>query len=43
MAQIETLCDPRTYSPQQLERACRLATLLRRGRFVLIERPARGE
>jgi hypothetical protein len=40
---IETLHDPRAYTPQQLERACRLATLLRRGRFVLVEPPARAE
>jgi hypothetical protein len=36
---IETLQDPRSYTPEQIEHACRLATLLGRGRLVLVEPP----
>jgi hypothetical protein len=36
---IETLQDPRSYSAEQIEQACRLAALIGRGRFVLTEPP----
>ncbi len=36
---VETLQDPRTYSPVQIEMACRLAAVLGRGRLVLAEPP----
>ena len=36
---IETLHDPRSYSSEQIERACRIASLLSRGKLVLVERP----
>jgi len=36
---IETLHNPTRYSYSQLERACTLAALLRRGKFVLVEPP----
>ena len=36
---IETLNDPRLYSQDQIERACRIASLLCRGRLVLVEPP----
>jgi hypothetical protein len=36
---IETLHNPVTYSEEQIERACRLAALLARGKFVLVEPP----
>ena len=36
---IETLDDPRSYTPEQIERACRIASLLGRGRLVLVEPP----
>jgi hypothetical protein len=39
---IETLQDPRSYSAEQIEQACRLAQVLGRGRFVLAEPPEFG-
>ncbi len=36
---IETLHNPTRYSFAQIERACSLAALLNRGRFVLVEPP----
>jgi len=39
---IETLHNPTRYAPAQLELACSLAALLARGKFLLIEAPARG-
>jgi hypothetical protein len=38
---VETVDDPLRYSYAQIERACRIARTLNRGRFVLVERPAR--
>jgi hypothetical protein len=38
---VETVDDPLRYSFAQIERACRIAQALSRGRFVLVERPAR--
>jgi hypothetical protein len=36
---IETLQNPTLYSLDQIERACRIASLLCRGRLVLVEPP----
>jgi hypothetical protein len=36
---IETLHNPVAYSEDQIERACRIAALLARGKFVLVEPP----
>jgi hypothetical protein len=36
---IETLHNPGTYSEEQIEQACRIAALLARGKFVLVEPP----
>jgi hypothetical protein len=36
---LETLEDPSTYAPAQLERACLIAAMLNRGKFILLERP----
>ena len=36
---IETLQDPRRYTSDQIERACLIASLLGRGRLVLVEPP----
>lgn len=38
---VETVDDPLRYSVAQIERACRIAHALRRGRLILAERPAR--
>ena len=38
---VETVDNPVRYSFAQIERACRIAQALNRGRFVLAERPAR--
>jgi hypothetical protein len=38
---IETLHDPQLYTPRQVDRACVVADALKRGRFVLVERPER--
>ena len=38
---LETLQSPVRYTTAQLERACALAHLLKRGRFVLCEPPRR--
>jgi len=40
-AQVETLHDPARYTSEQLERASRIATLLNRGKLVLVEPPRR--
>jgi hypothetical protein len=37
---IETLHHPARYTHAQLERACCLATVLNRGKLVLVEQPA---
>ncbi len=37
--QIETLEHPSRYSREQIDRACRIALLLGRGRLVLLEPP----
>jgi len=39
--QVETLFNPSRYTPEQLERACRIAELLKRGKLVLAEPPGR--
>ena len=36
---IETLHNPTRYSYRQIERACSLAAVLDRGKFVLVEPP----
>ena len=38
---LETVDDPLRYSFVQIERACRIAQALNRGRFLLAERPSR--
>ena len=38
---VETVDNPLRYSFAQIELACRIAEVLKRGRFVLAERPAR--
>jgi hypothetical protein len=38
---IETLHEPDRYTHTQIERACRIARLLGRGRLVLLEPPRR--
>jgi hypothetical protein len=38
---VETIENPVRYTYAQIERACRVAQALNRGRFVLTERPAR--
>jgi hypothetical protein len=38
---IETLRNPQTYTPKQLDLACKVAGLLNRGRFLLVEAPRR--
>jgi hypothetical protein len=38
---VETVGNPLRYSFAQIERACRIAQALNRGRFVLAERPSR--
>jgi hypothetical protein len=38
---VETVDNPLRYSYAQIERACRIAQVLKRGRFVLAERAAR--
>jgi hypothetical protein len=37
--QIETLQHPSRYSAAQLDRACRIALLLDRGKLILVEPP----
>ena len=39
--EIETLHDPARYSSTQIQRACRIARLLGRGRLILLEPPQR--
>jgi hypothetical protein len=39
--QIETIDEPVRYTHAQIERACAIAQLLGRGRFVLAETPGR--
>jgi hypothetical protein len=39
--EIETLHDPARYSSVQIQRACRIARLLGRGRLILLEPPQR--
>lgn len=39
--QVETLQDPKRYTPIQLERASRIASQLNRGKLVLAEPPRR--
>jgi hypothetical protein len=39
---IETLHEPTRYSQIQIERACALATMLNRGKLVLVEPPRRS-
>lgn len=36
---IETLENPSRYAPEQIERACQVAALLKRGKLVLVEPP----
>jgi hypothetical protein len=36
---IETIHEPNRYTHGQIERACAIAQLLRRGKFVLVEAP----
>jgi hypothetical protein len=36
---IETLHNPARYTPEQIEKACAIAQLLDRGKFVLVEPP----
>jgi hypothetical protein len=38
---IETLAKPQTYTDAQLDRACRIAYMLNRGKLVLCEGPQR--
>lgn len=38
---IETLQPPQRYTEAQIERVCTIAHLLGRGKFVLVEAPAR--
>ena len=38
---VETVDNPLQYAYAQIERACRIAQALNRGRFVLAEPPAR--
>jgi hypothetical protein len=38
---VETLHCPQAYTPQQLDKACAVAGLLNRGRFLLLEQPKR--
>ncbi len=38
---IETLHDPARYSHVQIEKACALASMLNRGKLVLVEPPHR--
>jgi hypothetical protein len=38
---IETLHEPTRYSAMQIEKACTLATVLNRGKLVLVEPPSR--
>jgi hypothetical protein len=38
---IETIHNPVRYSPQQIEKACRVAAVLGRGKLVLVEQPQR--
>ena len=40
--QIETLHDPRHYTPAQIERATLVARMLNRGKLVLVEPPAKS-
>jgi hypothetical protein len=40
-AHIETLHNPVTYTSAQLDKACIVAHMLRRGKFVLCEPPQR--
>ena len=40
--QIETLHDPRHYTPAQIERATLVARMLNRGKLVLVEAPAKS-
>jgi len=39
--QIETLEHPSRYSAAQIDRACRIALLLDRGKLILVEPPQR--
>jgi hypothetical protein len=38
---IETLHNPTRYTHAQIERACTIASMLNRGKFVLVEPPRR--
>jgi hypothetical protein len=38
---VETLHNPQEYTAKQLDLACRLASLLQRGRLLLLEPPRR--
>jgi len=38
---IETLHDPAHYTPIQIEKACAVASMLNRGKLVLVEPPRR--
>jgi hypothetical protein len=40
-AWVETLKNPSKYTPHQLDKAIRLASILNRGRFILTETPQR--
>ena len=36
---IETLLNPHCYSARQLDRACKIAYLLNRGKLIIVEPP----
>jgi hypothetical protein len=38
---IETIYEPTRYTHVQIEKACRIAALLKRGKLVLVEPPRR--
>lgn len=40
-AHVETLHDPKRYTSAQIDLACAVAHLLKRGKFVLCEPPRR--
>ena len=39
---IETLDDPARYSSVQIDKACAVAAMLKRGKLVLVEPPRRS-
>lgn len=36
---VETIRNPRDYTPTQLDLACRVAWIMQRGKLVLVEKP----